>query len=222
MAKALTSPPVFYLRFNTMLKAKVFWLKVMIHLAAFLPILNLYYQAFSDNLGADPVESVIHFTGIGALNLLLLTLLVSPLAKYTKQGFLMKTRRLLGLYAFSYALLHLLNFLFFELQFDFSLFIGEIFKRPYISVGMAAFIILLLLALTSLERLKRNMGKSWQKLHNFSYLALPLVGVHFYWSVKSEIIEPGIYLALIVNLLFFRRDKLSRWYKKVRKNHVRK
>ncbi|WP_274053455.1 protein-methionine-sulfoxide reductase heme-binding subunit MsrQ [Thalassomonas haliotis] len=197
-----------------MLTTKVFWLKLLIHLGALLPLVNLYYLALSDQLTADPVEAVIHFTGIGALNLLLLTLLVSPLSKVSRQGFLMKTRRLLGLYAFTYALLHLLNFLFFEVQFDIALFVGEIVKRPYMTVGMAAFVILLLLALTSFDKVKRRMGKSWQKLHNYSYLAVVLAGVHFYWSVKSEIIEPGIYLLLTLALLSLRRDKFRRWFKR--------
>ncbi len=208
---AFDSP--FKLRLNKVLTTKVFWLKVLIHLGALLPLVNLYYLALSDQLTADPVEAVIHFTGIGALNLFLLTLLVSPLSKYSRQAFLMKTRRLLGLYTFAYALLHLLNFLFFEVQFDLALFVGEIVKRPYMTVGMAAFVILLLLALTSFDKVKRRMGKSWQKLHNYSYLAVVLAGVHFYWSVKSEIIEPGVYLALILALLFLRRDKFRRWFK---------
>ncbi|WDE04110.1 protein-methionine-sulfoxide reductase heme-binding subunit MsrQ [Thalassomonas viridans] len=204
----------FKIRLNKVLTTKVFWLKVLIHLGALLPLVNLYYLALTDRLSADPVEAVIHFTGIGALNLLMITLLVSPLSKYTRQSFLMKTRRLLGLYAFAYALLHLLNFLFFEVQFDIALFVGEIFKRPYITVGMAAFIILLSLALTSFDKVKRRMGKSWQKLHNLTYLAVPLAGIHFYWSVKSEIIEPGIYLVLILVLLSLRRDKFRRWFKR--------
>ena len=198
---------------NMATQTKVFWLKVLIHLGALAPLVNLYYLALTDNLAADPVEAVIHFTGIGALNLLLITLFISPLAKYVKQSFLMKTRRLLGLYAFTYAFLHLLNFLFFEVQFDLKFFVNEIIDRPYITVGMAAFVLRLLLAVTSLDKLKRKMGKSWQKLHNFNYLAVMLVGIHFYWSVKSEIIEPVIYLLIIIFLLSLRRDKLSRWYK---------
>ena len=90
---------------------KVLLLKLVIHLAAFIPLFQLYYLAFIDELGADPVEAVIHFTGIGSLNLLLITLCVSPLAKILKQGFFMQVRRLLGIYAFVYALFHLTNFL---------------------------------------------------------------------------------------------------------------
>lgn len=190
--------------------SKVFLLKVLIHLSAFLPLANLYMLAFGDELGADPVEAVIHFTGIGALNLLLITLCVTPLAKLLKQGYLLQTRRVLGLYAYTYAVFHLCNFLAFEVQFDFSLFISEVIKRPYITIGMLAFLLLTALAITSLNTLKRKMGKSWQKLHNLNYVIVLLVTIHFYWSVKSELISPLIYFGLLLILLLFRYKKLKR------------
>jgi len=189
--------------------SKVFFLKVIIHLGALLPLLNLYFLAFADDLGADPVEAVIHFTGIGALNLLLITLCVTPLAKIFKQGYLLQTRRVLGLYAYTYALFHLLNFIAFEVQFDGALFISEVVKRPYITVGMLAFILLTALAVTSVNKLKRKMGKSWQRLHNVNYLIIVLVTIHFYWSVKSELTSPLIYFALVIALLLFRRKKIK-------------
>jgi len=188
---------------------KVLLLKVVIHLAAFLPLLNLYYLAFNDQLGADPVERVINFTGIGAFNLLLVTLSISPLAKKFKQGYLLQVRRLLGLYTFCYAFMHLLNFLAFDLQLAWSLFFNEVLERPYITIGMVAFLLLAALAVTSLNSLKRKMGKSWQQLHNVSYLIVILVSVHFYWSVKSEIISPLFYLLLTAILLAFRYKKLK-------------
>jgi len=188
---------------------KVFVLKIIIHLAASLPLLNLYFLAFNDQLGADPVQHVIHFTGIGAFNLLLITLFVSPLAKKFKQGYLLQVRRLLGLYTFSYAFMHLLNFIAFDLQFAWSLFINEIIKRPYITIGMLAFILLSFLAITSHNSLKRKMGKSWQRLHNYSYLIAILVSIHFYWSVKSEIISPLFYLLLTLTLLALRYKKIK-------------
>jgi sulfoxide reductase heme-binding subunit YedZ len=189
---------------------KVFFLKVIIHLGALMPLLNLYFLAFVDELGADPVEAVIHFTGIGALNLLLITLSVTPLAKIIKQGYLLQTRRVLGLYAFTYAIFHLVNFLAFEVQFDFALFISEVIKRPYITVGMVAFLLLTVLAVTSLNKLKRKMGKSWQRLHNYNYLIIILVTIHFYWSVKSELSSPLFYFAITFILLLFRYKKLKR------------
>ena len=185
-------------------------LKIVIHISVLLPVLNLYYLAFVDQLGADPVESVIHFTGIGALNLLLITLCVSPLAKWLKKGYLLQTRRLLGLYAFTYALLHVLNFLAFEIQFDAVLFFSEVIERPYITVGMLAFLLLSALAVTSLDSLKRKMKKKWQTLHNSVYLLTVLVVIHFYWSVKSDLILPIIYCLLCSLILIFRYQKLKR------------
>ncbi len=187
---------------------KILLLKVVIHTAALLPIINLYYQAISVQLFADPVKTVIHFTGIGAFNLLLITLLVSPLAKYFKLGYLLRVRRLLGLYSFFYALLHLFNFIAFDLQFDFTLMFNEIIERPYITVGMVAFSLLTLLAITSLNFLKRKLGRTWQKLHNSIYLIVILVAIHFYWSVKSELIEPSVYIGLTLLLLIVRRYKV--------------
>ncbi len=194
-------------------KHKVKLLKLFIHLAALLPIVNAYYLAFFDQLGADPVEAIIHFTGIGAFNLLLLSLAITPFSKRFKLSLLLKVRRLVGLYSFVYAFCHLANFLFFEVQFDWLLFINEIIDRPYITVGMVGLLILFSLAVTSISLLKRRMGKRWQKLHNWVYLAVALVGIHFYWSVKSEVIEPSIYLLITLALLSLRFKKLTSFKK---------
>lgn len=191
----------------------VFSLKLAIHTISLFLLANLYFQAVNDNLGADPVEAVLHFTGIGAFNLLILSLIISPLTQQFKWTFLLKTRRLLGLYSFAYVLCHLLSFLAFEVQFDWSLFISEIIERPYITVGMLAVLILILLAVTSFSTIKKQMGRKWQQLHNGVYLALCLVALHFYWSVKSEIIEPSIYIVISLVLLYFRKHKITRWFK---------
>ena len=188
---------------------RIIALKGVIHLSALLPLIYLYYLAFSDQLGADPVEEIIHFTGIGAFNLLLITLCVTPLAKRFKQSVFLKVRRLLGLYAFTYALCHLTNFILFEIQYDWSLLVSEVIKRPYISIGMIAFVLLSVLAITSINLLKRRMGKSWQRLHNISYVIVILVGIHFYWSVKSSIISPLFYLTLVMILLALRHKKIK-------------
>ena len=172
------------------MKYNVVVFKLFIDLAALLPLINAYYLALTDQLGADPVESIIHFTGIGAFNLLLLSLAITPISKRFKISILLKVRRLVGLYSFTYAFCHLLNFLVFEVQFDWSLFLNEIIDRPYITIGMVGLLTMLALAITSISLLKKRMGKNWQKLHNWVYLAVLLVGIHFYWSVKSEIIEP--------------------------------
>ena len=194
-----------------MTKLRIFFTKSLIHAAALLPLCWLYYSALNDTLGADPVERVIHFTGIGALNILLLSLAISPLAKYKKWPVLLKFRRLLGLWAFTYSFFHLLNFVAFELQFDMELLIEEIISRPYITLGMLAFSLLFALAITSWSRIKKKMGKSWQQLHNWVYVGALLIAIHFYWSVKSEIIEPGLYILGVIILLHLRRDKIKRW-----------
>ncbi len=193
---------------------KTILLKTVIHCLCLSICSYMYWMAIGDNLGSDPVKEIIHFTGMSTLNVLLLTLLVSPTAKLLKQPWLMQVRRLLGLYAFFFALLHVLNFLFFELQFDFSLFVDEIIDRPYITLGMAAFVIITLLAITSLNSIKRRMGKSWQTLHNYVYLLVLLVCIHFYWSVKSDITEPVIYFLLLFMLLYHRKTKFKRWLKR--------
>jgi len=185
--------------------------KVAIHALSLFFLVKLYYQAIHDQLGADPVEAVIHFTGIGAFNLLLLTLCISPLANSLKQGWLLQLRRLLGLYSFTYACFHLANFIIFDLQFAWWLFVDEVIKRPYITIGMLAFLFLFSLSITSVNEIRRKMGKNWQKLHNVSYVILLLVAVHFYWSVKSEIIEPSIYFLVSIVLLILRKNKIKRW-----------
>lgn len=190
---------------------KVIALKSITHLLALGWIVYFYYLAFNDQLGADPVKEIIHFTGMGALNLLIITLVISPISKYFKQAWLIKIRRLLGLYGFFYALCHLANFIVFELQFDWSLFLSEVFKRPYITLGMVAFLLLFSLAITSISRIKRKMGKKWQSLHNYSYAIILLVSIHFYWSVKSDVIEPSIYILATLFLLNLRRERIKRW-----------
>ncbi len=195
-------------------KQKVFLIKTVIHLFALGFLSHRYSLAFSDQLGADPVKAIIHFTGIGAFNLLLITLLITPLAKTFRLNYLINCRRLLGIYTFVYAFLHLINFLAFEVQFNWVLFLEEIVKRPYITLGLTAFILLLALAITSLNSLKQKLGKNWQYLHNFIYLIGALVAVHFYWSVKSEIIEPSIYMLFVMVLIAFRAKKIASWFKK--------
>ena len=190
---------------------KVILLKSLIHLISLICLLWQYYLAITDFSIVDPVMALTHFTGIGALNLLLLTLAVSPIVQHFKLHYLMSIRRLLGLYCFVYALLHVANFIAFDLQFNWLLFVNELLKRPYLTIGLLAFVLLTLLALTSLNSLKRKMGRHWQNLHNFIYLAIILVVVHFYWSVKSSLIEPIIYILISVFLLTLRKKRIQRW-----------
>ncbi|MEI6858238.1 MAG: protein-methionine-sulfoxide reductase heme-binding subunit MsrQ [Shewanella sp.] len=180
------------------------WLKVVIHLVSLLPIFYLLTSVLMGDAGGDPVQYIIHYTGVGALNTLVILLMISPLARRLKQGILIQTRRLIGLYVFAYASLHILAFISLDLLFEWSLLFQEIFKRPYIIVGVVAYLILIALSVTSFMMIKKKMGRHWQKLHNWVYFVATLVPIHFYWSVKSEIIEPGIYILIISALLLLR------------------
>lgn len=178
--------------------------KVIMHILACLPLCALWWGINQGLYGAEPVERIIHFTGIGALNLLLITLSINPLAKNFKMGFLIKTRRLLGLYCFFYACLHIFSFFALDLLFSLPLFFEELIKRPYIYLGATASILLLFLAITSASFIRRKIGSRWQQLHNSIYLIGILVIIHFYWSVKSGWIEPAIYFLLLISLLLMR------------------
>lgn len=187
-------------------------LKTAIHLLAIGFVVNMLYLTITDTIAGDPVDALLHFSGIGGLNLLLLSLLITPVAKLAKASALLRVRRLLGLYAFFYAALHLSTFILFELQLEWRLILTEIINRPFITVGFFAWSVLLLLTLTSTKTIQRKMGRRWQSLHNMVYLAAPLVVIHFYWSVKSEVIEPIIYALVLSTVLWLRRDKLRKWF----------
>jgi len=191
-------------------KEKIILLKTALHCILFIPALWVFYLAIQDQLGADPVQELTHFTGLSALKVLLLGLLISPLAPKIKFIPLMQVRRLVGLYAFFYASLHLLSFFIFDLQLDWPLLLSEIIKRPYITVGMFAWLVLFALAITSPMFIRRKLGKRWQPLHNLVYITVPIVVLHFYWSLKSGWIEPAIYLIITLVLLSFRSQKIKR------------
>ncbi|HIF9105975.1 TPA: protein-methionine-sulfoxide reductase heme-binding subunit MsrQ [Photobacterium damselae] len=185
-------------------------IKSMVHIFSLIFMIYFVLLTLQGGFGADPVKGMEHFTGKAALNMLILTLLVSPLAKVFRQGLLMKLRRMLGLYSFFWATLHFAIYISLDLGFDFSLLGEEIFKRPYLTIGAVCWVILLLLAATSFQKIQRKMGKKWQTLHYWIYLALILAPIHYYWSVKSGLIEPSLYLVVAVLLLIWRKDFFMR------------
>ncbi|WP_318480188.1 protein-methionine-sulfoxide reductase heme-binding subunit MsrQ [Photobacterium leiognathi] len=187
------------------------WLKVLIHAISLLFVAILIIQTFNDGFGADPVKGIEHYTGKAALNTLFLTLLISPIARWGKQAALIKVRRVLGLYSFFWALLHLTVYVSLDLGFDWALISEEIIQRPYLAIGAVSWVILLLLTLTSTQKIQRKLGTRWQQLHNWVYVALLLSPIHYLWSVKSGITEPVIYLIVACALLYWRKDKLKRW-----------
>ncbi|AWK83768.1 protein-methionine-sulfoxide reductase heme-binding subunit MsrQ [Photobacterium damselae] len=185
-------------------------IKSMVHIFSLIFMIYFVLLTLQGGFGADPVKGMEHFTGKAALNMLILTLLVSPLAKVFRQGLLMKLRRMLGLYSFFWATLHFAIYISLDLGFDFSLLGEEIFKRPYLTIGAVCWVILLFLAATSFQKIQRKMGKTWQTLHYWVYLALILAPIHYYWSVKSGLIEPSLYLVVAVLLLIWRKDFFMR------------
>lgn len=189
-------------------------IKALTHLICLSYISVFYYWGFTDQLQGDPVKILIHEMGIASLNLLLLTLVLSPLAQTLRQGGLINLRRLFGLYSFAFAALHFANYLLFDLQLDWANLFEDILKRPYITVGFVGIVILLLLSLTSPMSIRRKMKKSWQKLHNLVYLCAGLGVLHYLWSVKTVVGKPLIYLFLLVIILSFRKKKLNNWIKK--------
>ena len=148
---------------------------------------------------------MIHFLGKTALNFLLLTLCISPFAKRLKQTALIQLRRVLGLYSFFWACLHLLVFTWLELNWQLLLFAEEVIKRPYMTLGGLTWIILLALSITSVTVIRRKMKKSWLTLHRFIYWAAIFACIHYYWSVKSAVFEPSIYLLICLILLSERK-----------------
>ncbi|ACZ75158.1 protein-methionine-sulfoxide reductase heme-binding subunit MsrQ [Dickeya parazeae] len=187
-------------------------LKVVLHLAALLPLLWLVFAVNQGAFSADPAKDIQHFTGRMALKLLLATLMVTPLARYGKQPLLIRCRRLLGLWCFAWACLHLLSYALLELGVNHLDLLGkEVLLRPYLMLGMASWLILLALTVTSTQSAQRKLGSGWQKLHNLIYLVAILAPVHYLWSVKSLSPLPIMYAAVAVILLLFRYQKLRRW-----------
>ncbi|MEZ8140382.1 sulfoxide reductase heme-binding subunit YedZ [Enterovibrio norvegicus FF-33] len=189
---------------------RIVWVKALIHVVSLTFAANMVWLVLNNKFGADPVDGITHYTGLAALNTLIITMLVSPIAKYARQGLLIRCRRVLGLYSFFWATLHLLTYLALDLTFDFSLLGTEILSRPYLTVGAFCWVILFALTVTSTSRIQRKMGVKWQKLHNSVYLVLILAPIHFYWSSKSELLEPSLYFLLGVSLLAIRWKTLKR------------
>ncbi|WP_438334299.1 protein-methionine-sulfoxide reductase heme-binding subunit MsrQ [Edwardsiella tarda] len=193
--------------------AQITLLKIAIWLAAALPLIWLPLAASLGALSADPAKDIQHITGLMALKLLLATLLVSPLARFTRQAGLMRTRRLLGLWCFAWASLHLLSYLMLELGGNLRLLGSELLRRPYLTLGLAAWLILLALALTSTRRAMSALGTRWQRLHNLIYLAAIAVPIHYLWSVKTLSPQPFFYALGALILLALRYQKIRQWWR---------
>lgn len=190
------------------------WLKVAIWLAAALPFLWLVLSVDQGWFSADPAKDIQHFTGRMTLKLLLATLVVTPLARYGKQPLLIRCRRLLGLWCFAWGTLHLVSYSVLELGLNnISLLGRELVTRPYLTLGIISWLLLLLLAVTSTLWAQRKMGPNWQKLHNLVYVVAILAPIHYLWSVKTLSPLPILYAVVAAILLALRYKKFRQWYR---------
>jgi sulfoxide reductase heme-binding subunit YedZ len=162
------------------------------------------FGLFGIDLGADPVRTLLHSCGKTALTLLLITLLVTPLRQLTGFSNLIRLRRMLGLFAFFYALMHFVTYSWLDQGLDFAAIGADIVKRPYITLGMAALLMLLPLAITSTNGMMRRLGRRWQKLHWLIY-PIAVLGVwHYWWQVKLDVRQPLLYAGVLAVLLGYR------------------
>ncbi len=177
-------------------------LKPAIFIAALIPLALLAWNAFTDGLGANPVEFITRETGTWGLRFLLITLCVTPLRRVTGWQWLARIRRMLGLFAFFYISLHFLTYLVLDAFFDILYILEDITDRTYITLGFTSFVLLVPLAITSTNAMVRRLGgRNWRRLHKLAYVASAGGVLHFLWQVKADLREPLIYLAILL-LLF--------------------
>jgi len=199
---------------KTSLKPFEPYLRGLVFVLALVPVAWLIGAALDNGLGANPVEKLSHETGLWALRFLLLTLLMSPLKQLSGWGLWLKLRRMLGLYAFFYAVLHFLIWGLADHQFNGQSIWLDIQERPYIALGFSALVLLLPLALTSTKGMMRRLGKRWKALHRLIYPIAILVIAHFLWLVKADYREVLLY-ALIVSALLIWRLPVRQLYQRV-------
>ena len=186
-------------------------IKAALFLLCLLPLARLIVGAVQDDLGANPIEFIARSLGTWTLNFLLITLTVTPLRHLTGAHWLLRLRRMLGLYVFFYAALHLATYLWLDQFFDWAAIARDIVKRPFITAGFAAFVLLVPLAATSNNAMVKKLGgRRWTQLHRSVY-AIAIIGViHYWWLVKKDITQPLLYAVLLGLLLGFRALRLAR------------
>jgi sulfoxide reductase heme-binding subunit YedZ len=181
------------------------WMKVPVFALCLAPALLLVWKGFNGGLGANPIEFITHATGDWTLRFLAITLAVTPLRKLLRLPELVRFRRMLGLFAFFYVCLHLMTYLWLDKFFGWSEIVKDVVKRPFITAGFTAFVLLVPLAVTSTAGwIRRLGGKRWQLLHRLIYLSAVAGVIHYYWLVKSDIRLPVFYGVIVALLLAYR------------------
>ncbi len=183
-------------------------IKGLLVLLGLLPLALLLLRGFTDQLGSDPVKALTHATGLWALRLLLLTLTITPLKRILRRPGLLQYRRTLGLLTFFYASLHLLVYIFIDLGLYWPQVIEDVVKRPFITVGFSALMLMSLLAATSNAAMMRRLGPNWKRLHRLIYLIAGLALLHFLWLVKKDLMDPLLYTGYFTLLMLYRA-----WYR---------
>ncbi|MGD2053429.1 MAG: protein-methionine-sulfoxide reductase heme-binding subunit MsrQ [Gammaproteobacteria bacterium] len=181
-----------------------FVIKPVIFAVSLLPFAALVIGAVNNTLGTNPVETMTHETGEWTLRFLLITLMITPLRQLTGNNWLIRLRRMTGLFAFFYACLHFLTYIWFDQYFDWMEIARDIPKRPFITVGFTAFVLLVPLAATSTNKMMRRMKKNWSRLHKLIYVVAVLGVLHFLWAVKADTLEPMVYAVILLVLLGYR------------------
>lgn len=179
-------------------------LKTLVFLMCLIPLGLMVYDGIQQNLTADPIDELLHRTGLWSLRILLVTLAMTPLKIITGQAGFIRLRRMLGLFTFFYATLHLVIYAWLDLGLAWGHLWEDIVKRPFITVGMLAWLLMLPMAITSNRYMIKKMGKKWKRMHQAIYLVIGLACLHFIWLVKSDITEPLIYTGIGLTLLLIR------------------
>ena len=182
----------------------LFTVKNFLFVVCLVPFFVLIFNAVTGNLGTNPIERIRLFTGDWTLYFLLITLGVTPLRKISGWNGLIRYRRMLGLYAFFYACLHFLSYIILDQFFDWEEIWLDVLKRPYITIGTAAFVLMIPLAVTSTNNMMKRLGKNWKHLHSLIYLIATLGVLHFLWLVKADIREPVLMGIILITLLVLR------------------
>jgi sulfoxide reductase heme-binding subunit YedZ len=181
------------------------WIKAPIFALCLSPVAFLGWRALQNRLGANPIEFITHFTGDWTLRFLVIVLAITPLRKLFGWPDMIRFRRMLGLFAFFYGSLHFLTYLWLDKFFDWSEMLKDVVKRPFITAGFLAFVLLIPLAITSTTGWIRRLGGArWQLLHRLVYFSAVSGVVHYYWLVKSDVREPLLYASMVGVLLVYR------------------
>jgi sulfoxide reductase heme-binding subunit YedZ len=186
------------------------WAKPVAHLLCLAPLFYLVWAGFADALGANPVEKLTHLTGLWTLRLLLVTLAVGPLRQWTGAAAWFRFRRMVGLYTYFYCCCHFAIWFIADHSLDLGDMLEDVIKRPYITLGFSAFVLLLPLAITSNQAMVRRLGRNWKTLHQLVYAILLLGVLHFLWQVKADYLEPTIYAIIALLLLLHRVGPIKR------------